>query len=618
MRTHLLQPFLTAGIATLLAACSASAPRPASMESSMTLPPIHSLRADGDLLTAGLGLDGLRSPTPPAFADPAHPTAIELRRRAIWSNWRGIADLAPGGGYADLYGSVASVQGTEHHALLRLPGAKQPHRVMLQLPDDFDATRRCLLVAASSGSRGIYGAIALAGAWGLPRGCAVVYTDKGAGTDWIDSATAEAQQIDGRLAARVEHDEQAIAFAPVTTRGDLTLVAYKHAHSQDNPEADWGRHVRQAAEFGLRALSQARPDLPPFTFDDTRVIAVGLSNGGGAVLRAAEIEGDWLDGVVAIAPNILAGDGRRALYDYSTEAALYMPCALLDARFDAVALARPGGAKSPAALQRCAALAAAGLLAGDTPEAQVSAALQRLHGSGWSDQAIAAGAISVAFDLWRAVAAGYASAYSRTPADAMPCGYAYAAVDASGQPRATTPAERAAWWSDTAGIPPAAGVALIDAMASGDDPALPGLRCLRALWEGSDVAAAALQSGVAATRAALPRAGLPVFVVHGNDDGLVPEAFSGGAYVQWANSQGRDVRYWRVNNAQHFDAFLGLPPLAARYVPLLPYAYGALDAMWAHLHDAAPLPASSPIDSTPRVLAGTTIEPLAARHLAVP
>src|SRR3546814_13396876 len=58
-----------------------------------------------DLLTAGLGLDGLRAMVPPAFADAAHPTAAELRRRAIWSNWRGIADLAPGGGYGTLYGT---------------------------------------------------------------------------------------------------------------------------------------------------------------------------------------------------------------------------------------------------------------------------------------------------------------------------------------------------------------------------------------------------------------------------------------------------------------------------------------------------------------------------------
>ena len=131
-------------------------------------------RDGDDLLTAGLGLAGLRGLAPPAFADAASPTATELRRRAIWSNWRGIADLAPGGGYGEIYGSTAPVPGREFSAFATVPGARHPHRVLVQVPDGFDRKRRCLLVAPSSGSRGVYGAIAVAGAWGLPKGCAVV------------------------------------------------------------------------------------------------------------------------------------------------------------------------------------------------------------------------------------------------------------------------------------------------------------------------------------------------------------------------------------------------------------------------------------------------------------
>jgi hydroxybutyrate-dimer hydrolase len=86
---------------------------------------------------AGLGRDGLRAPMAPVFADPAHPTAAELRRRAIWGNWRGIADLMPAGGYGDWYGSTAAVPGREFSALATVPGARQPHRVLLQLPDAF-------------------------------------------------------------------------------------------------------------------------------------------------------------------------------------------------------------------------------------------------------------------------------------------------------------------------------------------------------------------------------------------------------------------------------------------------------------------------------------------------
>ena len=157
-------------------------------------------RDGDDLLTGGLGAAGLRNAVAPAFVDAAAPTPEELRRRALWSNWRGIADLAPGGGYGELYGSLASVPGREYQAFATLDGATQPHRVLLQVPDAFDTTSRCIVVAASSGSRGIYGAIALAGAWGLPRGCAVAYTDKGAGTGYFDTGEQTGVALDGTRA----------------------------------------------------------------------------------------------------------------------------------------------------------------------------------------------------------------------------------------------------------------------------------------------------------------------------------------------------------------------------------------------------------------------------------
>lgn len=610
-------------VALLLAACAGPVVREDATPTSasrtpMSTTPLHSA-AYADLLSAGLGLEGLRALQPPPFADPMAPTAEERRRRALWTNWRGIADLAPGGGFGDVYGAIAPVPGREYHALMRVPGARQPHRVMAQVPAAFDARTRCLLVTASSGSRGIYGAIALAGAWGLPRGCAVAYTDKGAGTDYVDLQRPDRiHRLDGSVGDGT--DAEAAFDLRGTPAASTPRIAFKHAHSQDNPEADWGRHVRQAAEFGLLALSQARPDEAPFTFANTRVIAASLSNGGGAVLRAAEIGGDWLDGVVAVAPNIWPGEGGRALYDYATEAALLMPCALLHPRFDAIPMARPGGAMPPAAIARCAGLRAAGRIDGDDLDAQAADALARLKAGGWTEAAIEAGAISVAFDLWRAVAAGYASAYTRSGADAMPCGFAYAAIDAQGKARAPTREEQAAWWSDAAGIPPGAGVMLLDAHAQAQDPdpGVRGLTCLRQLWEGDGALADALRTGVGAKRASLPSAGVPVFLVHGTDDGLVPEAFTSAPYAAWLQQQGRDVRYWKVAHAQHFDAFLGLPPLAARHVPLLPYAYAALDAMWGHVMQGRPLPASAVIDARPRAFDGAALRPLSRTDLSLP
>jgi hydroxybutyrate-dimer hydrolase len=566
-------------------------------------------RSDGDdLLTAGLGMAGLRSVTPPAFTDPAHPTPAELRRRAIWSNWRGIADLSDDGGFGALYGSTARVPGREFSAFARIPGAHQPHRVLAQVPDGFDTAKRCLLVAPSSGSRGIYGAIAVAGAWGLPRGCAVAYTDKGTGTDYFDLDSQVGVRPDGTVDVPDGVDE--LAFVPGAGMG-AGGVAIKHAHSRDNPEADWGRHVRQAAEFALQALDEALPQSAPFTFANTRVIAVGISNGGAAVLRAAELEDDWLDAVVAGAPTI-ASQGGRALYDYATESALLMPCALL-AMEDLPK--SPSSAQAAAAgAQRCASLASVGMLQGSDVMGQAASACAILRNGGWTDTGLRAGALSVDLDIWRAVAVTYASAYGRYGVGEHPCGYRFAATERESSVRPATPAERAAWWAASSGIPPGAGIGIVDPWSAGSGTSLEGLQCLRALWDGPGVDADRVRRGIGETHASLPRAGLPVIVIHGLDDGLVPPAFSSAPYVASAQAAGRDVRYWQVHNVQHFDAFLGLPDYRARYLPLLPYVHAALDRVLAADGRAgASLPTDAVIQAVPR--GG---EPMAIGNLALP
>lgn len=543
-------------------------------------------RGSDDLLSGGLGLAGLRG-APSAYADPLHPTPAELRRRAIQASWKGIADLGPLGGYGSVYGAVPDVPGREYTAFARIPGAHAPHRVLLQAPDGFDRKARCLVVTASSGSRGIYGAISLAGAWGLPKGCAVAYTDKGTGAGYYDTADRTGVALDG---TRAQAGQAELEFAPADAPADAG-IAVKHAHSGDNPEADWGRHVLQAARFGLAMLDRTYPDAAPFTPQNTRIIATGLSNGGGAVLQAAGLDDtDLLSGVVALEPNVYVPGHGRALYDYVTEAALLMPCALADARFADAPFARVAGAVPPAFLARCASLHADGVLAATTPAGQAAEALQKLHDSGWRDETLATGASSTAFDAWRAVAAAYASAYLRRGVGHMPCGYGYRTANAAGVPGPVDPAVKASWWADASGIPPGNGVALVGGSDASADPTLPGLRCLRALWTGTDADARALHEAVASLAVRLPRAGLPIWVIHGAADGLLPVNFTSEPYVAWLRSEGRQPLYWKVPTAQHFDAFLALPGFGERHVPLLPYGYAALDRLWAHLQAGQPWP----------------------------
>jgi hydroxybutyrate-dimer hydrolase len=546
-------------------------------------------REHDDLLSAGLGLAGLKGPLSP-FADPGHPTANELRRRAIQTSWKGIADLGPLGGYGTVYGAVPDVPGREYQAFANIPGAHASHRVLVQVPDHFDQAHRCLVVTASSGSRGIYGAIALAGAWGLPRGCAVAYTDKGTGSGYFDYADDSGVTLDGERAKR---GSAMLEFEPTAMKGEG--IAIKHAHSGDNPEADWGRHVLQAAQFGLATLDRAFPDQAPFTPQNTKIIATGLSNGGGAVLQAAGLDAQhMLAGVVALEPNVHTPDHGRALYDYMSEAALWLPCALLDERFAATPFARNvQGAPHGAWVTRGASLHAQGLLKATTLDAQAREAYEHLRSTGWTDQAMATAASSTALDLWRVIGAAYASAYLRRGADDMPCGYRYEAL-VDGKPGVADDVMRASWWADASGIPPGNGVGLFGGMDDSADPHLVGITCLRRLWTGDDADARALRASVRSLAAHLPRKELPLWVVHGADDGLLPTTFTSEPYVAWLRSEGCQPLYWKVPHAQHFDAFLALPGFGDKHLPLLPYGYVALDRLWAHLFQGQSWPAELP------------------------
>ncbi len=568
--------------------------------------PVRETRHDApdDLLTAGLGLAGLRGAAP-AVAVPEAPTPEELRRRAIYANWRGIADVAPGGGLGELYGRLDAVPGREYSAFARLPGSRAPHRVLAQVPDRFDLDTPCLVVTPVSGSRGVYGSIAFAGGWALPRGCAVVYTDKGAGTDLFDVDSGTGVALDGTRAAA-----DALGFKPEDKADAPHRVAFRHAHSGDNPEAQWGEHTLQAARFGLQALSRAFPERPAFTFANTRVILFGLSNGAGAVLRAAESPGsEGIAAVVAVAPQLHV-EGARPLFDYGTLAGLYQPCALLDPRAAGAPQPLPAAMLEAAGRARCQSLIAAGLLRGPDERAAIGEAYDRLQAHGFTPGAMRAGAINVAFDLWRALGATYLPAYTRAGTGSNACGYAFAAVDAQGQPRATTVAERALWWSDSSGLAPGAGVQIVDTKAAGADPSLPGLRCLRDAWEGSGEVTDALREGVRATQATGAPRVKSVVIVHGIDDGLVPLAFTSAPWAERARRQGANVRLYQIEHAQHFDAFLGLPGVATHYVPLMPFAWAAMDATMRAL-DGAELPDDAVLATRPRA-AG---EALTREHL---
>src|SRR5690625_3851430 len=235
-----------------------------------------------------------------------------------------------------------------------------------------------------------------------------------------------------------------------------------------------------------------------------------------------------------------------------------MPCALAHPQFDDTPFARAAGAVPPAWAARCQRLHDAGLLDSNGARQQAEEALSKLGNSGWSDNVIATAATTTAFDVWRSVAAGFASAYLRRGVGNMACGYSYQTVNMQGLPAPVDEGRRQTWWADASGIPPGNGVGLVGGTDASDDPTFTGLLCLRRLWTEDGADDRRPRAAVGWLPASLPQRSLPVWVVHGADAALSPSAFTSRPYVDLLKDNGRAASYWCIPLAQHFDAFLGL------------------------------------------------------------
>jgi hydroxybutyrate-dimer hydrolase len=605
-----------------------------------------------DLLSAGLGPEGLRGPAP-GFADELAPTPLELRRRAIWTNYRGLTDQTEAGGFGRLSGPRPGerIAGVEYLAAIRTPDGAGITTVMLQVPAAFDRGRPCLVVAASSGSRGIYGALPTAGEWGLRHGCAVAHTDKGTGTGFWDLDSGTGYRID--LAATRDSGDPLLLFRPRPgaaleewRRRHPHRVAVKHVHSRANVERDWGLYVLQAAQAGIELLNRefGATGAARFTSDNLLIIASGVSNGGGAVLRAVEADAEGLlDGAVVsepsaqpgIVPGLRIAMGRRPvvadpglpLFDFALLHELWQPAAILAPEAPAPFTAIPD-VQRPLWIARAAALAAAGDLAGDTPEAQGRDARRRLEQAGILREALDGGVPNVAFGLWPAITHGYTSALARLGVEESPCGLSYAATDAKFEARALTGPELARIAADSAGIPPVAGIQIVDeAGRFASLGSLERLRCVRELRDGRDAAGAPLDAARAEVSARLAAGleeirmsarlrGRPVILLHGRRDALVPVNHTSRAYLGRHRMLREDtLRYYEVEHGHHFDAFNALPGWGERFVPLQPQLQQAMDLMHAHLTTRAKLPPSQVVRSHPRAVVGGAPEPLTAGHL---
>lgn len=635
-----------------------------------------STAATQDLLSGGLGRTGLGTAAAPAYADPANPTALELRRNALYANYRGIVDATTAGGFGSLYGPNVSAAGVATSSEGLIPGREyvaslddgsgRKNTVMaVQIPDSFSQASPCIVLGPSSGSRGVYGAIGTAGEWGLKRGCAVALTDAGKGLGLYDPTDDSVHRIDGTRANRSAAGALAHFAANISDAARTAFnaafpnrLSLKHAHSQLNSEKDWGSDTLAAARYALFALNDrygtaANP--APFKAANTLIIAGSISNGGAAVLRAAEQDSDGLiDGVVAGEPvtqmptsagygievggvPVAAVGSGKTLIDAQTYANLYAPCAALAAGaamteasfFNFIAI----GGMTARATARCDGLAAKGLVTGADTAARALDALAKLRAYGWTPEHDQVHNSYFAFGSATILAGMYPMAYGRFGLADNLCDTSFGATNATGAVVPVAANAKASSFATANGtangtpanvvfnnsvggargwqfaVSPSTGVA---------DFGLDNALCQRALVSGTDpVSGAVLTAASVPTKAQSDavRAGItevmvngnlrgkPVIIVNGRSDALVPVNHNARAYTAFnrvVEGAGTKLRYIEVTNGQHFDTFLPFSGFDTRFVPVHVYFNQAMDAVYAHLTSGAALPPSQVVRTTPR------------------
>jgi hydroxybutyrate-dimer hydrolase len=615
-----------------------------------------------DLLSAGLGKTGLGTGACPAPAVAASPTVAELRTLAICNNYRALVDVAANGGYGTLYGpnvdssgavtpGEGKVAGEEHLVYADDGTGRQNVTLMVQIPTTFSATNPCIVTATSSGSRGIYGAIGTAGEWGLKRGCAVAYADKGTGNGAHDLAADAVQLIQGQRTGAAAAGTSA-QFNAALSATDLAAFnaafpnrwAFKHAHSQQNPEKDWGRDTLRAVRFAFYMINQKYGEVSGTTRlrtikpDNTIVIASSVSNGAGAAIMAAEQDRDGLiDGVAVGEPQIQMNEPSgltirrgttaitthgKTLYDYFTFANLYEPCASLAPAIAGANSAGIPGITTPNAVfaaNRCEALAARGLVSGTTPTERGIDALAKMLAYGWEPETAPFMASHYSLAVLP-VALTYANSYTKSSVKDNLCGYSYGATPVAGVPPALPAAAAAQIFGTGNGVPPTSGIniinnnsvggAAVDAASTSpstgkQDLNFDGALCLRDLQTATGTLGTTLRASVDALKVNGNLRGKPAIIVHGRADTLIPINHTSRPYfaLNKANDGSSKLSYIEVTNAQHFDAFIdnaAAPGYDSRLVPLHLYFLRAMDAMYNHLKNGAALPGSQVVRTTPR------------------
>ncbi len=601
-----------------------------------------------DGLLAALGLTGIQG-SGPSYADPMNPTKEELRRHTLYLNYTALVDKTDAGGFGRIYGPMDDTTFAGKEYLAFVGEGLNRATLMVQIPDSFNPKAPCIVAAASSGSRGVYGAVATSGSWGLEKGCAIAYTDANKGTGAVDLSQKKGFGLqmeplglnsEAELSFRVPTQSNVTSpseeYAGVTLPTAVQLeefiaanpnrYAFKHAHSQKNIEKDWGLHTLQAIKFAFQQLNETYAET--ITPDNTLVIAASVSNGGAAAIRAAEQDSESLiDAVVVGEPNInpkpatepfsikmgdsVVMDHSKPAYEYFALAELYAACASKAPENAGALFAELRGSVEP----RCDALVAAGLLTDGTYEEEGTQAQAKLNAAGFLPESNKLLVGYAGIDLFQSLLATYGNAYTRSSVVDSLCHVSMAHV-----PTGTlTPGinDTVATLSATSnGIPRTSNIYLIkdDAMggptlqilASSNngtaDYNAEGALCWYDLYmNAANPLHVRLKQGIEEVKANGDLQGKPTIIVHGRSDALIPVNHSSRPYyVLNQQKEGADskLRYYEVKNSQHLDSLNQLyASVGMNYVPIDYYFKQAMDLMYEHLTNGTILPPSQVVNA---------------------
>mgnify|MGYP000468497297 FL=1 len=483
-------------------------------------------------------------------------------------------------------------------------------------------------------------------------------TDKGTGDGVHLVGTGQVFDLQGQLVAVSEAGKQSAFTAQLSedylSQVDPKIATTKHAHSQNNPEKDWGLNTLQAIELAFHVLNKQFPE-HPIVPKTTTVIAASWSNGGRAVLMATEQDKKGLiDAVVAVEPstamdkqNFTITQGERSwgptsvgwsLFDFHAFGAIYQPCANNLAANDAADLIN--AAKSP---ERCTRLQTLGLLTTESDDLQVLAqeAQDEMNTvAGFlPEQNLGIPPFSATFSE---ITNTYGNSYGRFSLADELCGISFATYDkgtkefsqlsdANKQLRfvgQNMVAGGGRWIQpfNTLAEDPFAATAFdstadknLDAdlcfyaMSKYGHNHLQDLGLLDAVKRNGDYDR--VQAGIREAHMDGKLNKKPAIIIHGRSDQIVAPNHGGRAY--YARNRQVDNRdnvvYWEVENGHHLEMFgyLLAPNLGFyngdmkhRYGYIHPYFEQAMDEMFAHLADGSPLSPSQVIRTEPMLETG--------------